>query len=148
MVCVWLHFSRYQEQARKDIAVVTQRVHRILLDVGKVRCLWINPHLYFFSFSTFIKCSWRILFVMSRFLFFNETWIVWEGFSSTWRARSVCVLVDFWSVSLGTSENNYTFVCFFCCCCLLIYLTPWLFLSQQIAFQIRKLGFSVSRSNL
>ncbi|XP_058942089.2 NEDD8-activating enzyme E1 regulatory subunit-like [Pocillopora verrucosa] len=25
----------YQEQARKDIAVVTQRVHRILLDVGK-----------------------------------------------------------------------------------------------------------------
>lgn len=148
MVCVWLHFSRYQEQARKDIAVVTQRVHRILLDVGKVRCLWINPHLYFFSFSTFIKCSWRILFVMSRFLFFNETWIVWEGFSSTWGARSVCVLVDFWSVSLGTSENNCTFVCFFCCCCLLIYLTPWLFLSQQIAFQIRKLGFSVSRSNL
>lgn len=69
MVCVWLHFSRYQEQARKDIAVVTQRVHRILLDVGKVRCLWINPHLYFFSFPTFIKCSWRILFVMSRFLF-------------------------------------------------------------------------------
>ena len=151
MVCVWLHFSRYQEQARKDIAVVTQRVHRILLDVGKVRCLWINPHLYFFSFPTFIKCSWRILFVTSRFLFSNETWIVWEGFSFTWRARSVCVLVDFWSVSLGTSENNCTFVCFFCCCCcccLLIYLTPWLFLSQQIAFQIRQLGFSVSRSNL
>ena len=147
MVCVWLHFSRYQEQARKDIAVVTQRVHRILLDVGKVRCLWINPHLYFFSFSTFIKCSWGILFVMSRFLFFNETWIVWEGFSLR-RARSVCVLVDFWSVCLGTSENNCTFVCFCCCCCLLMYLTPWLFLSQQIAFQIRKLGFSVSRSNL
>ena len=113
MVCVWLHFSRYQEQARKDIAVVTQRVHRILLDVGKVRCLWINPHLYFFSFSTFIKCSWGILFVMSRFLFFNETWIVWEGFSFTWRARSVCVLVNFWSLCLGTSENNCTFVCFF-----------------------------------
>ena len=113
MVCVWLHFSRYQEQARKDIAVVTQRVHRILLDVGKVRCLWINPHLYFFSFPTFIKCSWRILFVMSRFLFSNETWIVWGGFSFTWRARSVCVLVDFWSVSLGTSMNNCTFVCFF-----------------------------------
>lgn len=50
-----MHFSRYQEQARKDIAVVTQRVHRILLDVGKVRCLWINPHLYFFSFPTFLN---------------------------------------------------------------------------------------------
>ena len=149
MVCVWLHFSRYQEQARKDIAVVTQRVHRILLDVGKVRCLWINPHLYFFSFSTFIKCSWRILFVMSRFLFFNETWIVWEGFSSTWRARSVCVLVDFWSVCLGTSVNNCTIVLFVFLLLLFAYLLdPLIIFSQQIAFQIRKLGFSVSRSNL
>ena len=131
MVCVWLHFSRYQEQARKDIAVVTQRVHRILLDVGKVRCLWIKPHLYFFSFPTFIKCSWRILFVMSRFLFFNETWIVWEGFSFTWRARSVCVLVDFWSVSLGTSENNCTFVFFLLLLLLFAYLLDPLIIFQS-----------------
>ena len=148
MVCVWLHFSRYQEQARKDIAVVTQRVHRILLDVGKVRCLWINPHLYFFPFLLLLNVHGGFYLSWAGSFCFNETWIVWEDFSSTWRARSVCVLVDFWSVSLGTSENNCTFVCFFCCCCLLIYLTPWLFLSQQIAFQIRKLGFSVSRSNL
>ena len=148
MVCVWLHFSRYQEQARKDIAVVTQRVHRILLDVGKVRCLWINPHLYFFSFSTFIKCSCRILFGMSRFLFFNETWIVWEGFSFTWRARFVCV-PDCWSVCLGTFMNNCTFVCLFVFLLLFAYLLdPLIIFSQQIAFQIRKLGFSVSRSNL
>ena len=131
MVCVWLHFSRYQEQARKDIAVVTQRVHRILLDVGKVRCLWINPHLYFFSFPTFIKCSWRILFVTSRFLFSNETWIVWGGFSFTWRARSVCVLVDFWSVSLGTSENNCTFVLFVFLLLLFAYLLDPLIIFQS-----------------
>ena len=148
MVCVWLHFSRYQEQARKDIAVVTQRVHRVLLEVGKVRCLWINPHLYFFPFLFLLNVHVGFYLSWAGSFFFNETWIVWGGFSFTWRARSVCVLVDFWSVSLGTSENNCTFVCFFCCCCLLIYLTPWLFLSQQIAFQIRKLGFSVSRSNL
>ena len=131
MVCVWLHFSRYQEQARKDIAVVTQRVHRILLDVGKVRCLWINPHLYFFSFPTFIKCSWRILFVTSRFLLFNETWIVWEGFSFTWRARSVCVLVDFWSVSLGTSVNNCTIVLFVFLLLLFAYLLDPLIIFQS-----------------
>ena len=124
MVCVWLHFSRYQEQARKDIAVVTQRVHRILLDVGKVRCLWINPHLYFFSFPTFIKCSWRILFVTSRFLFFNETWIVWEGFSFPWKARFVCV-PDFWSVCLGTFMNNCTFVCLFVCFFVVVCLSAW-----------------------
>ena len=131
MVCVWLHFSRYQEQARKDIAVVTQRVHRVLLDVGKVRCLWINPHLYFFSFPTFIKCSWRILFVTSRFLFFNETWIVWEGFSFTWRARSVCVLVDFWSVCLGTSVNNCTIVLFVFLLLLFAYLLDPLIIFQS-----------------
>ena len=29
---------RYQEQARKDIASITQRVQRILVDLGKVCC--------------------------------------------------------------------------------------------------------------
>ena len=29
-------FFRYQEQARKDVAVITQRVQKILLDFGKV----------------------------------------------------------------------------------------------------------------
>ena len=149
MVCVWLHFSRYQEQARKDIAVVTQRVHRILLDVGKVRCLWINPHLYFFSFPTFIKCSWRILFVTSRFLFLMKLELCGEVLALH---GGQDLYVYLWIFDLLVLVLLRTiarlFVCFFCCCCLLIYLTPWLFLSQQIAFQIRKLGFSVSRSNL
>ena len=33
-----LSFFRYQEQARKDIASITQRVQRILVDLGKVCC--------------------------------------------------------------------------------------------------------------
>ena len=33
-----LFFFRFQEQARKDIASITQRVQRILVDLGKVCC--------------------------------------------------------------------------------------------------------------
>ena len=127
MVCVWLHFSRYQEQARKDIAVVTQRVHRILLDVGKVRCLWINPHLYFFSFPTFIKCSWRILFVMSRFLFLMKLELCGEVLAFHGRQDLyVYQIFDLFVWALLWTIARL-FVCLFFCCCLLIYLTPWLF---------------------
>ena len=37
-VCLFFFFLffRYQEQARKDVAVITQRVQKILLDLGKV----------------------------------------------------------------------------------------------------------------
>ena len=138
MVCVWLHFSRYQEQARKDIAVVTQRVHRILLDVGKVRCLWISPHLYFFPFLLLLNVHVGFYLSWAGSFFFNETWIVWEGFSFTWRARFVCV-PDCWSVCLGTFMNNCTFVCLFVFLLLFAYLLdPLIIFSQQIAFQIRK----------
>lgn len=40
----FLFFFRYQEQARKDIASINQRVQRILVDLGKV-C--------YFTFSSF-----------------------------------------------------------------------------------------------
>lgn len=35
--CVLCFVIRYQEQARKDISLITQRVHSTLLDLGKVR---------------------------------------------------------------------------------------------------------------
>ncbi|CAH3176008.1 unnamed protein product, partial [Porites evermanni] len=37
-----LFFFRYQEQARKDIASITQRVQRILVDLGKVCCTFFS----------------------------------------------------------------------------------------------------------
>ena len=56
---------------------------------------------------------------------------MWGGFSFTWRARSVCVLVDFLSVSLGTSVNNCTIVLFVFLLLLFAYLLDPLIIFQS-----------------